>query len=98
MALAIIVVAGVHVALPAKYRLNPPWVAPAVLLALLATLIIGDPGRIDRQKPWLRITTDIMIAFITVVNLFGAAASSAQSSRTASCSGPTPLRCWPQVG
>ena len=72
VAMAIIVVAGLHVALPAKYRVNPPWVAPAVLLALLATLIIGDPGRIDRQKTWLRIITDIMIAFITVANLFAA--------------------------
>ena len=72
VALAIIVAAGLHVALPTKYRVNPPWVAPAVLLALLATLIIGDPGRIDRQKTWLRITTDIMIAFITVANLFAA--------------------------
>jgi hypothetical protein len=45
-------------------------VGPAVLLALLAALIIGDPGRIDRQKTWLRITTSSMIAFITVANLF----------------------------
>jgi hypothetical protein len=73
VALAIIVVAGLHVALPAKYRANPPWVGPAVLLALLAALIIGDPGRIDRQKTWLRITTGTMIAFITVANLFAAA-------------------------
>jgi hypothetical protein len=28
-----------------------------VVLALLAEEIIGDPGRIDRQKPWLRVTT-----------------------------------------
>jgi hypothetical protein len=72
VALAIIVVAGLHVILPAKYRANPPWVGPAVLLALLAVLIIGDPGRIDRQKTWLRITTSTMIAFITVANLFAA--------------------------
>ena len=72
VALAIIVVAGLHVALPAKYRVNPPWVVPGVLLALLVTLIIGDPGRIDRQKTWLRIITDIMIAFLTVANLFAA--------------------------
>jgi hypothetical protein len=72
VALAIIVVAGLHVVLPAKYRANPAWVGPAVLLALLAALIIGDPGRIDRQKTWLRITTSIMIVFITVANLFAA--------------------------
>jgi hypothetical protein len=40
---------------------------------LLAALIIGDPGRIDRQKTWLRITTSTMIVFITVANLFAAA-------------------------
>jgi hypothetical protein len=72
VALAIIVVAGLHVALPAKYRGNPPWVGPAVLLALLAALVIGDPGRIDRQKSWLRIITGTLIAFITVANLFAA--------------------------
>ena len=72
MALAIIVVAGLHVALPGKYRVNPAWVLPVLLLALLAALIIGDPGRIDRQKPWLRVTTDVMIAFITAANLFAA--------------------------
>ena len=72
MALAIIVVAGLHVALPAKYRVDPAWVVPAVLLALLAALIIGDPGRIDRQKTWLRIITGVVIAFITVANLFAA--------------------------
>jgi hypothetical protein len=39
---------------------------------LLAALIIGDPGRIDRQKPWLRIVTGAVIAFITLANLFAA--------------------------
>ena len=63
MALAILVTAGLHVALPAQYRVQPRWVVPAVLVALLAALIIGDPGRIDQQKPWLRIVTGIVIAF-----------------------------------
>jgi hypothetical protein len=73
VALAIVVVAFLHVALPAKYRVNPAWVAPAVLLALLAALIIGDPGRIDRQKTWLRIVTSAVIALLTVTNLLAAA-------------------------
>ena len=72
MALAIVVAAVLHVVLPAKYRVDPAWVVPAVLLALLAALIIGDPGRIDRQKAWLRIVTGAVIAFITVTNLFAA--------------------------
>jgi hypothetical protein len=43
-----------------------------VLLALLATLIIADPGRIDRQKPWLRFTTSAVIALLTLANLYAA--------------------------
>jgi hypothetical protein len=71
--LAVVVVAVLHVALPAKYRVNPPWVLPAVLLGLLAALIIGDPGRIDGQKTWLRVVTGAVIACLTVANLAAAA-------------------------
>ncbi len=73
VALAIVAAAFLHVALPAKYRVNPPWIAPAVLLGLLAALIIGDPGRIDRQKTWLRIVTGTVIACLTAGNLLAAA-------------------------
>jgi len=73
VAAAIIVVAGLHVALPARYRVQPAWLLPTVLLVLLAVLIIGDPGRIDRQKAWLRIVTSAVIAVITLANLLAAA-------------------------
>jgi len=72
VATAIIVVAGLHLALPAQYRERPRWVLPAVMLALLIVLIVGDPGRIDRQRTWLRITTSTVIAVITLANLFAA--------------------------
>lgn len=72
IAAAIIVVAGLHVALPARYRIQPAWVLPTVLLVLLAVLIIGDPGRIDRQKTWLRVVTSAVIAVITLANLLAA--------------------------
>ncbi len=48
------------------------WVIPVVLLALLALLIAGDPGRIDRQKAWLRVVTGILIGVIAVANLLAA--------------------------
>jgi hypothetical protein len=73
IAAAIIVVAGLHVALPARYRVQPAWLFPTVLLVLLAVLIIGDPGRIDRQKAWLRVVTSAVIAVITLANLLAAA-------------------------
>ena len=72
VALAIVFVAGLHVALPARYRVQPAWVVPVALLAPLAALIAGDPGRIDRQKTWLRILTGILIAVITLANLAAA--------------------------
>ena len=43
-----------------------------VLLVLLAVLIAGDPGRIGRQKAWLRIVTGIVIGVIAVANLLAA--------------------------
>jgi len=72
VALAIIAVVGLHVALPARYKVQPAWVIPVVLLALLAVLIAGDPGRIDRQKTWLRVLMGIVIAVITLANLLAA--------------------------
>ena len=42
--------------------------APGLLAGLLGALIIGDPGRIDRDLPWLRILTSSLIGVITLVN------------------------------
>jgi Mn2+/Fe2+ NRAMP family transporter len=72
VALAIVAAAGLHVALPARYRVQPPWVVPVVMLALLAVLIAGDPGRIDRQRTWLRILMGIVIGVIGVASLLAA--------------------------
>ena len=72
VALAIVAVAGLHVILPARYRIQPGWVVPVGLLVPLAVLIAGDPGRIDRQKTWLRILIGFLIAFITLGNLLAA--------------------------
>jgi hypothetical protein len=72
VATAIVVAAGLHMVLPARYRVQPVWLVPAVLLALVAVLIIGDPGRIDRQKAWLRVVTSAVIVLITLANLAAA--------------------------
>jgi hypothetical protein len=72
VALAIVAVIGLHVVLPARYRIHPSWLVVAVPLVLLVALIAGDPGRIDRQKTWLRILTGVIIALITLGNLVAA--------------------------
>jgi hypothetical protein len=73
VALAIVIAAGLHVALPAGYRIQPAWVVPAALAGFLAVLIAGDPGRIDRQKTWLRVVTGAAIALLTLANVIAAA-------------------------
>ena len=35
-------------------------------------LIVGDPGRIDRQKTWLRVVTGVVIALLTLANILAA--------------------------
>ncbi len=44
MPLAILVTAGLHVGLPEMYRVQPAWIVPAVLVALLAAI-----------KPWAKL-------------------------------------------
>ena len=40
----------------------------AVEVVLLGVLIIGDPGRIDRDRRWLRVSTSCLIGIITLAN------------------------------
>lgn len=57
MALAVAVAAGLYLVLPPDFRLTEAavWAYPAFLLGLLVVLILGDPGRIDRERRWLRV-------------------------------------------
>jgi hypothetical protein len=73
MAVAVLTAAVLRDTLPSALRISDaPWLLGTVLVVILGVLIIGDPGRIDRQAPWLRVLTDVLIALITIVN--GAAA------------------------
>jgi len=65
--------AGVlHELLPGSFRLAPHWLYPVFLLVFLVVLIAGDPGVIDRDFLWLRVTTGLMIGLITAVNAVAA--------------------------
>jgi uncharacterized membrane protein len=57
---------------PADFRVLPAFVYPVLLTCFLLVLIIGDPGRIDRQRRWLRVTTLLMLAQITVATTIAA--------------------------
>jgi hypothetical protein len=69
MALAVLVTAGLRAALPPQLRNGDArWAFAAVAAGLLAILVIGDPGRIDRDSAWLRAMTGTLIGLISTVN------------------------------
>jgi hypothetical protein len=69
MALAVLAAGGLRAALPAQLRSGDArWALIVVLVTLLAVLVIGDPGRIDRDSTWLRVLTGTLIGLISAVN------------------------------
>lgn len=69
MAAAVLATAVLRDRLPADLRLHDAsWLLGVLVAAMLVALMIGDPGRIDRQATWLRVLTDVLIASITVAN------------------------------
>lgn len=67
MALAVLAAAGLYLMIPADFRIGEASQIgyPALLVLLLGLLVLGDPGRIDRERRWLRVTTGVMIGIIT---------------------------------
>lgn len=69
MALAVLVVGVLRVFLPPELRINDAsGLFLAVVGLMVVALILGDPGRIDRQATWLRVLTGALIGLITLVN------------------------------
>jgi hypothetical protein len=73
MALAVLAAGGLRAALPTQLRNGDArWAYIVILVALLAILVIGDPGRIDRDSTWLRVMTGTLIGVISAVNVVAA--------------------------
>ena len=68
MAVAVLAVGGLFLLIPAEFRIASGSVALYLLLlvALLVLLVAGDPGRIDRDRRWLRWVTGLLILVITM--------------------------------
>ena len=66
MAAAVLTVGLLQGLVPDDFRLLPRFVYPIILLCFLGVLVWGDPGRIDRQRRWLRVTTLLMFGLITL--------------------------------
>jgi hypothetical protein len=73
MALAVLAAGGLRAVLPSQLRSGDArWVFIVVVAGLLVILIIGDPGRIDRDSASLRMLTGSLIGLISVVNALAA--------------------------
>jgi hypothetical protein len=69
MAIAVIATGLLRATLPRELRNgDAAWLFLVLVVGLLAVLIIGDPGRIDRDRPWLHNLTTVLIAFISLAN------------------------------
>lgn len=69
MAIAVLTTGLLRAVLPHELRNgDAPWLFLVLVVVLLAMLIIGDPGRIDRDRPWLHNLTSVLIGLITVAN------------------------------
>jgi hypothetical protein len=73
MVVAALAAVSLHQLMPPDFRVSPHWIYPAFMVAFLVVLVVGDPGRIDKQRRWLQVTTGLMIGLITLVNAFAAA-------------------------
>jgi len=69
MALAVLAAGLLRAVLPPELRTGDArWVFIVVILVLLSVMVIGDPGRIDRDSAWLRALTGTLIGLISAVN------------------------------
>src|SRR6266702_6910383 len=69
MALAVLATGGLRAVLPDEIRgVDARWAFVVVLVVLMGVIIIGDPGRIDRDSTWLRALTGTLIGVISAVN------------------------------
>lgn len=70
MAIAVLAAGVLYTFIPEDFRISEAstYAYPALLVAFLVVLVVGDPGRIDRESRWLRVTTGVMIAVITLAS------------------------------
>jgi hypothetical protein len=66
MAAAVLFAAGLQIVMPHRGSLRVWWLFPILEVALLAVLIVQDPGRIDRRTRAGRRATVTLIAIMTV--------------------------------
>ena len=68
MAIAVLLTGVLHAFLPEQVVIGPQFLYLGCVGVLLLAMVVGDPGRIDRDSPLLRWLTGVLIAFMTIAN------------------------------
>jgi len=70
MALAVLAAGALYLFVPEDFRISEAthYAYPALLVVFLVVLVVGDPGRIDRDRRWLRVVTGLLIVTITLAS------------------------------
>ena len=69
MAIAVLLTGVLHAFLPEQVVIGPQFLYLGCVGVLLLAMVVGDPGRIDRDSPLLRWLTGVLIAFMTIANI-----------------------------
>lgn len=66
--LTVLVVLGLQLALPTEVTAGPRWVIPALEGAVLLPVLIGNPVRLERDAPGLRVVAIALVASVALAN------------------------------
>jgi hypothetical protein len=61
MAVTLVVAIALPLLLPANISVATRWAVPAIEAALLVTLLVADPGRIDRHTAFIRVVSVVLV-------------------------------------
>jgi uncharacterized membrane protein len=67
--LALLGAATLNFILPGKFTLGPPWLVPALELAILVPLYISSPYRTANESRWQSIFANLLIGIANVANV-----------------------------
>ncbi len=73
MATAVLVLIGATLVAPSQQYIALVWTIAIIEAVLLAALVIGDPGRIDRRSKRLTVLGSLLVAFLIGAALLGTA-------------------------
>ena len=70
--LAVTIAAALQLALPARLAMPPRYLLPGLEMLLLIGLTAANPGRIDRREKHLRVAGIVLIAAVSIANMWSA--------------------------